>query len=234
MERFNRLRQRLLERENRRWDDSLDVDTRGWLIPTKGSTVGDTADGFPYAATHVRLARALLRDLRPLATDATFMDLGSGKGRMLLLAAELPFTDVVGVEYSHELHETALANLASRETATRQNGQPRPRSLLLDVGELEFPPTPLVVYFNNPFPEAFMREVLTNLSSSYRQRPRPVTLVYQQLRDEDPEHATHNRELIGALPFLSPRAIQLHGLLNRALLRPYALNGYASAETRVS
>jgi SAM-dependent methyltransferase len=237
------LRNRILERENRLWDESRGLDTRGWLVPSDETTVGALADGFPYAATHVRLGHALLQELRPLARGATFLDLGSGKGRMLVLAAELPFADVIGVEYSRDLHETASTNLAAAELAatdkpTDMATEPAshweraaPRSMLLDVREFVFPETPLVVYFNNPFPEPLMKQVLSNLGKSYERDPRPVALVYQQLRNEDAEHATRNRELLGALPFLTSQPLRLRGPLNRALLSTYAIDLYVASGT---
>jgi Histone methylation protein DOT1 len=42
----------------------------------------------------------------------TFVDFGSGKGRVILIAAAFPFKEVVGVELSHELHQIALRNIA--------------------------------------------------------------------------------------------------------------------------
>ncbi len=40
-----------------------------------------------------------------------FVDLGSGKGRALLVASTLPFLRVEGVEFSAELHQIALDNI---------------------------------------------------------------------------------------------------------------------------
>ncbi|QDT37699.1 class I SAM-dependent methyltransferase [Stratiformator vulcanicus] len=41
----------------------------------------------------------------------SFVDLGSGKGRVLLMASEFPFREVVGVELSSQLHEIAANNI---------------------------------------------------------------------------------------------------------------------------
>jgi predicted RNA methylase len=43
--------------------------------------------------------------------DFAFIDLGSGKGRTLLLAAEYPFERVIGVEYCPQLNEVARSNI---------------------------------------------------------------------------------------------------------------------------
>ena len=223
MQRIDAFRQRVLERENRIWDESRGVDTRGWLVPEEGSTASGLADGFPYAATHVRLARSLLSRLRPIAPGATFIDLGAGKGRVLILAAELPFAAVVGVEYSKELHAVAQRNVRSSGA-----DEQRVRAELLDVRDFEFPETPLAIYLNNPFPEPVFDAVLANLHSSLDATPRPVTIVYQQLRHEDAEHNTRNVALASEQSGLVRRGMRVRGLGDRLLLGQYALHRFGS------
>ncbi len=220
-------RQRLLERENRRWDEAHAVDTCGWAVPADQRTIAGRASGFLYAGTHVRLARAMLSSVGHTSSHATFVDLGSGKGRVLLLAQERSFIDVVGVEYSGELHATAEANIAAFPMAA---GRGRARALLLDAPDFVFPKTPLVVYLNNPFPEETMERVIAHLADSYAQSGRPVTVIYQQLRDEDPEHQTANTRLLANASFLAETSARTGGLVDRALLRPYELRVFQSAE----
>ena len=40
----------------------------------------------------------------------TFVDFGAGKGRVLMMACEYPFKQVIGVELSRKLHATASRN----------------------------------------------------------------------------------------------------------------------------
>ena len=42
----------------------------------------------------------------------TFVDYGAGKGRVLLLASQHPFTAVGGIEFAEELHDNATMNIA--------------------------------------------------------------------------------------------------------------------------
>lgn len=227
MDSLNTFRQRVLERENRLWDEANGYDTRGWLVPDDVSTASGVADGFPYAGTHVRLARALMRSLESRAAGATFVDLGSGKGRVPLIAAALPFAEVVGVEYARELHAVACRNA----DALVRSGDTAPvRFELADVRDFGFPTTALVIYLNNPFPEEVLTAVLAGLGQSYAAAPRPVTLVYQQLRREDAEHDTRNLELLDRIGFLTRRPLRFPGTLNRWLLRQYAVEAFVTAE----
>ncbi len=81
----------------------------------------------PYFATEPwlfeQIMDALARSIQRLAIsqeavaqtmlqDFTFIDLGSGKGRVLLMASEYPFQKIIGVEFMPELHRAAQKNIA--------------------------------------------------------------------------------------------------------------------------
>lgn len=54
---------------------------------------------------------------------ATFVDIGSGKGRVVLVASTLPFMRVVGVEFSEDLDRIARENLSRFPAAEQCAGQ---------------------------------------------------------------------------------------------------------------
>jgi SAM-dependent methyltransferase len=105
----------------------------------------------------------------------TFIDLGSGKGRVLLLAALYPFASVVGVEVQPELHAIACSNLIQPQEGRRSR---EVLSLCCDAREYEFPATPILLYLFNPFPDYVLRDVLARLRRSVEAQPRPVWVVY--------------------------------------------------------
>jgi SAM-dependent methyltransferase len=110
----------------------------------------------------------------------TFVDLGSGKGRTLLMASEYPFRKIVGVELIAELHRAAEANIR----AYRSAGQPATQrcaeieTVCADARDFEFPAEPLVLYLFNPLPEPGMRRVMARLEKSLAANPRPVWVLY--------------------------------------------------------
>ena len=63
----------------------------------------------PVTKEHMQALLAMLPRLK--LTDFIFLDFGSGKGRALFVAAEHPFRQIIGVEYSREFHETAMRNV---------------------------------------------------------------------------------------------------------------------------
>ena len=134
---------------------------------------GDSEMYMPARPWQVRRALAAV----PVATasEYTYVDLGSGKGRTLFIAAELPFREVIGVEFSRLLHERAAANVRTFRSRRRRSGPVR--SVHMNAVDFAFPDGPLVVYLFNPFGAATMRRVLDNLEASLREHPRHVVVV---------------------------------------------------------
>ena len=67
------------------------------------------ARSLPYAGSQPSIVRAVLATLQPLELF-TFVDLGCGKGRPLLVASEYPFREIIGVELSASLAKIAQRN----------------------------------------------------------------------------------------------------------------------------
>lgn len=122
------------------------------------------------SAASQSLAHATLQDF-------TFIDLGSGKGRVLLMASEYPFKKIIGVEFMPELHHAAQENIAGYSSARQQCRQIE--AVCMDARDFQFPPEPLVVYLFNPFSESTFVAVLENLRRSIEQGPRPVYVAYR-------------------------------------------------------
>ncbi len=130
----------------------------------------------PYQPTDPALFQEMMASL-PIEFDHfTFVDLGSGKGRTLLMASEYPFRRIVGVELIAELHRAAEENIRVYRRLTQRCVQIE--AVCADACEFVFPETPLVLYLFNPLPEAGLRRVLRNLEQSLEQSPRPVWIVY--------------------------------------------------------
>ena len=94
--------------------------------------------------------------------DATFIDMGSGKGRILLLASRMQFRRVIGVEYDPLLHQIAASNVA------RFNAPEKARIELncRDATEYPLPGGPLVIFFHHPFDSPVFKIVCSRLTAA--------------------------------------------------------------------
>jgi len=131
----------------------------------------------PYQPTDEALFKEMMASLPIDFSEFTFVDLGSGKGRTLLMASEYPFRRIVGVEILPELHRAAEENIASYQSTTQQCTQVE--SVCADASEFDLPEGPLVLYLFNPLPEAGLKRMLENLEESLLRHPRTVYVLYQ-------------------------------------------------------
>ncbi|HWR15915.1 MAG TPA: class I SAM-dependent methyltransferase [Terriglobales bacterium] len=128
--------------------------------------------GAPYQPTEPSLFHEMLGALKVDVSEYVFVDLGSGKGRTLLMAAEYPFRKIVGVELFSELDQVAKENIRKSAHSHRME------SICADAREFQFPAEPLVLYLFNPLPAAALVEVVENLRLSLQQSPRSVRVIY--------------------------------------------------------
>jgi SAM-dependent methyltransferase len=137
--------------------------------------------GHQYFPTEPWLFEQIMQAVPDGLQDFTFVDLGSGKGRVLLMAVQYGFKKIVGVEYMPEWHHVAQENVRKfiASSATESTQPPLIECLCLDARDFDFPAGPLVVYLFNPFPEPVLAAVLDHLRESLLKDPRPVFLAYR-------------------------------------------------------
>jgi SAM-dependent methyltransferase len=129
-----------------------------------------------YQPTEPAPFHEMVRSLKIDFREFTFIDLGSGKGRVLLMASDYPFRQVLGVELLHELHRVAQENIAKYKSDAQQCFVLQ--SLCGDAREFDFPLEPTVLYLFNPLPAAGLSKVLSNLERSLREHPRAMFVIY--------------------------------------------------------
>jgi SAM-dependent methyltransferase len=130
----------------------------------------------PYQPTDPALFREMMSAL-PIQFDKfTFIDIGSGKGRTLLMASEYPFQKIIGVELLPELHQVAQENLRLYQSESQKCFALE--SVCGNATTFPFPAEPLVLYLFNPLPESGLRQMLANLDRSLAANPRPAYVLY--------------------------------------------------------
>jgi hypothetical protein len=115
---------------------------------------------------------------KPIASieEFTFIDIGAGMGRAVLLASQLPFRAVHGVE----LHPT-LTRIARRNVALwKQQGRAHSPICIHqgDACTFRFPAGPCIAFLFNPFGAPVMRQLLSHIAASFAGRPGELDLLY--------------------------------------------------------
>jgi SAM-dependent methyltransferase len=162
-----------------RAESSLGLDTgREWSVGAEVAGSALYGDGTMYMATPAGRFTALLAELPvPDPERFAFVDLGCGKGSVLILAARHGYGRVIGVELDSSLVEVARANVAAAasELGVRAGAVEVVRA---DAALFELPEIPLVVYLYNPFGEQTLRAVREELERSMTESPRPMVVAY--------------------------------------------------------
>lgn len=163
------------------YDDAFD---RAFGVDTSGTVAVEEIDAPVFAKrtanryepTDPACFEALL-DLAEVRDRAAyrFIDLGSGKGRVLLLAARAGFRRIEGVEFGRDLHMIAEENI--RLFLPSVPGAAI-RSHHGDAAAFDFRSEPSVCFLNNPFGAEVLLEVLERAEASLAQAPRDFILIY--------------------------------------------------------
>jgi SAM-dependent methyltransferase len=149
------------------FDQRHGVDTGGIVELHRLDVVGDNRrHGVKHVAILPAEFDAALSALPWPVVGSTFVDVGCGKGRALLLAARQPFTRLVGLDFAPALIDAARRN-------TRALGVPVELHCA-DAAGFQFPPGPLVIYLYNPFGPAVMDAVARHAAEATG----PVQVMY--------------------------------------------------------
>ncbi len=161
------------------FDEIHSVETEGIVEPRDLGLVNHPAslsDAVHYAPSRPQRLTYLLANLRIDYRQFTFVDIGAGKGRALLIAAQFPFKRIVGVEFSPGLVATARRNV---EVYVRSLKTPADMEVICaDASDYELPSDNIVVYLFNPFNGPTFSGFLARLERSLRENPRTIYLVY--------------------------------------------------------
>jgi SAM-dependent methyltransferase len=128
-----------------------------------------------YVATDYQTFRSAMRHVPVRPGKDVFVDLGAGMGRTLLLAGELPFRKVIGVEFSPKLVDIGRKNLhAAGEGLKCRNVE----LVLADATQWAVPHDATVLFLFNPFDGQVLSKVCENIQRSLAEAPRALTMVY--------------------------------------------------------
>ena len=163
------------------YDESFDrefgTDTLGVVELDEMQIGAEAGEGaVRYEATDPACFRFLLERAFPDGEHPdTFVDLGCGKGRVLILAAEAGFRRIIGIELDPGLHAIAVRNI---EKVRWRYPAAEFGILNGDATAMEFPTRAIVCYVNNPFGADAILRVVRNLEQSLRAHPRDCILIY--------------------------------------------------------
>jgi protein-L-isoaspartate O-methyltransferase len=184
------------------FDRRFGVDTEDELSAADMGTGDDPRNVWYQPAGVLQLRRIL--PPRQVGPGDVLLDIGSGKGRVVLQAAlTYRFRRIYGVELSAHLHEIALRNLEICRLRLRCRDV---RLVRANVAEYEIPDDVTVVFLYNPVTGGLFQSVVGRLVASLERRPRTMRIVYANPVEEAALLHTGRVRLVRALRGWRPGA----------------------------
>jgi hypothetical protein len=170
------------------FDQIHGVETSG-LVPAANLVTGHPND--EHVTAYYGVAPSILRTLIDLWRETppshpihsyTFVDIGAGKGRAMLVASELPFRQVIGIELNPAMVNTARQNLTLwQQSHTTDTTAPRLAPIQLleqDALTFDFPQTPTLAFLFHPFEAPVLKQLLRRIEAQYANRPGTLDILY--------------------------------------------------------
>lgn len=128
-----------------------------------------------YGATRARPLRRLLDEL-DLPREGCFVDLGCGKGRVILIAAQYRFRKVIGVDFSEPLCLIARSNVVA--FGRRRKLKSEINIVHADVVQYAIKSDDTIFFLYDPFSAKVLTQVLENIRQSLVAYPRDIWVIY--------------------------------------------------------
>ncbi len=163
------------------FDREHGVDTSGWI---QGGALSAGHRNAQFATAYAGVAPSRMRAIldqwqstpgTQSIASYTFIDVGCGKGRSLMIASEKTFREAIGIEL-----DPALAEIAAHNLSIWKRAQAPVRVVCGDATEVELPDGPILLYLYNPFHAQVLRRLLARLA----ERQTVVEILYLYPKDE--------------------------------------------------
>lgn len=149
------------------FDRKLGIDT-AILVRVVETDSENQIHGRGYQASDIKLVEWAIASSGVPFEHTTFVDIGCGKGRVLILASRQPFKRIIGFDYSQSLLNVCRRNLRHLRLETRCE------TCLGDAASFPFPEGELMLFLYNPFDSPLFETVLDRI----KEISAPVTIAY--------------------------------------------------------
>jgi hypothetical protein len=137
---------------------------------------GDKTRSSPYEALNYYVLETLFDNFCKLFPgEKNLVDVGSGKGRIMIVAAHYGFTNIIGIDFAKELCASAEKNINKIRSRF-----PGTTFIIYCRDALNYPinSTDKVFFLFNPFNKEIMEKFAEKIAFSVKEHPRTIYFIY--------------------------------------------------------
>lgn len=135
---------------------------------------GNLKQSSRYEAVNYYILETLLQKITTVTTNRSFVDLGCGKGRAMVVAAHFGFNNIKGIDFAEEVCREATQNMEALQTKRSF----RYLVSCSNVLDYDIQPEDAVFFMFNPFTDETITGFLDKLEDSIAEHPRDVYFLY--------------------------------------------------------
>jgi cyclopropane fatty-acyl-phospholipid synthase-like methyltransferase len=158
------------------YDRKFGIETMDFVCYTDDLSANKDASW--YEPTPYRKLERIFASI-PMAQNDIFIDLGCGKGRVLLLVSTKKIEKAIGVE----LH-SGLVNAAEENLKNLKVPHEPVEIIQIDCAQYKFS-NETIIFMYNPFGSGTTVEVMNNIKNSLVENPRNVRIIYKNALHRD-------------------------------------------------
>lgn len=165
----------------KRFDKKFRISTIGDVPIRLLDVMGENKEFYEgYYSTPLNIVKRYISALPQDLSDYVFIDIGSGKGRILAYASQYDFKKIRGLEFASELHAVSEDNIKSMSSDSQRCKDIK--CIHANAAHYEFPDENLVIFMFNPFHAEVLSEVLKNLKHHHSQYNKKIYIGYYNPR----------------------------------------------------
>ncbi len=131
-----------------------------------------------YQPVRYRPFNNLFSDL-DIVPEGRFIDIGSGKGKALVLAAEFGFKKIIGIELFEELNVVARENIKIFQDKNPQYRDVEFEVLDQDACTYEYTADDQIIFMNDPFSDEVMKPFMDQLIPVLKESKHKAYIIYK-------------------------------------------------------
>jgi tRNA1(Val) A37 N6-methylase TrmN6 len=136
---------------------------------------GEVQKSSRYEPVSFHILEKLFDAFKKISDNTSIIDLGCGKGRMMMVAPYFGFTNITGIDFAKELCQQAIINMEKKE---QQFPHIHWQVINENVEQHEINSNDSVFFMFNPFDEDVLMNFLKKLEVSCTRFPRQVYFLY--------------------------------------------------------